>query len=279
MKKTFLISLMMTFASFAWAERFTDHIHSVAPGNTGEEHLLLLSSGRVVFLDPDQTPQYEISDFDQGDRVELEVDEDLTLESATTLPPLVDVSDELPLKSLEIPDPTILPDYEAANSIFSRMNRSWKRQTECTDRAHVWTYEEWKKHGLVSNKVFLFFTNTYIRRYRFNWWFHVSPFTLVQSAEAPVEYVMDRRFTRTPYLMKDWTDVFIRSKKACSERTYAYYRAHKNSSEHCYVVKTSMYYRLPYHVRMMEDNGVVKTKFSTSEVNFSYRAFSRRGAK
>src|SRR5690606_33089543 len=92
-------------------------------------------------------------------------------------------------------DPTILSSYDQLSTIFNRMNRSWKSQTECTDRAHIWSYEEWKRSGHVFNKVFLFFTDTYIRRYNYHWWFHVSPYSLVKNGEGTTEYVVDRKYT------------------------------------------------------------------------------------
>ncbi|MFP5386182.1 MAG: protein-glutamine glutaminase family protein [Bacteriovoracia bacterium] len=280
MKKALLIAFMTTMTTLAWGERFTDHIHSVSEGKNGAEHLVMLSSGRVVFIDQGISPDFDLSEFQAGERVELEVDDKLTLMSITSLPPTETPQENMSFQGPEfLQDPTVLPDYSSAKRIFNGMNRSYKKKTECSDRAHVWSYEEWKKHGLISNKVFLFFTNTYIRKYRFYWWFHVSPYTLIRENGKVVENVLDRRYTGYPYHMKNWTDVFIRSKKSCPVKTYAHYRANKNGPEHCFLVKTSMYYRLPYHVRMMEDNGVIKTRFSTSEVNFSYRAFTRRGAR
>ena len=276
MKKALIYLLMTSLTTLAWGERFTDHIHSVSEGENGEEHLLMLSSGRVVFASRD----FDLSNFHSGERVELDVDNKLTLKSVTSLPPIETPEEDAPFMQPELQqNPTVFSSYSMAKNIFSGMNRSYKRKTECTDRAHVWSYEEWKKQGTVFNKVFLFFTNTYIRKYRFYWWFHVSPYTFIRENGDVVEHVMDRRFTGFPYHMKNWTDVFIRSKRSCPVKTYAHYRANKNGPEHCFLVKTSMYYRLPYHVRMMEDHGVIKTRFSTSEVNFSYRAFTRRGVK
>ena len=276
MKKALLFTLLTMLTTYAWGERFTDHIHSVSEGEYGSEHLLLLTSGRVVFVSKD----FDLSDFRSGERVQLEVDKKLTLKSVTSLPPLETPEDiDEPTDVEQQQNPTVFSGHSSATGVFNGMNRSYKSKTECTDRAHVWSYEEWKKHGIVFNKVFLFFTNTYIRKYRFYWWFHVSPYTFINENGNVVEHVMDRRFTRVPYHMKRWTDVFIRSKKSCPVKTYAHYRSNKNGPEHCFLVKTSMYYRLPYQVRMMEDNGVIKTRFSKSEVNFSYRAFTRRGVK
>lgn len=279
MKKTLLFIIMAGLSSYAFAERFQDEIHSVSEGKNGKEHLLYLNSGRVVFVDPNEAPYFESTDFRPGDNVELVTDKENTLKALTALPEEDATTGEARTDEYMSYGPTVVRDYATARSIFNGMNRSYKKNTECSDRAHVWAYEEWKKHGLKSNKAFLFFTNTYIRKYRFNWWFHVSPYVLVQENGNVVDHVMDRRYTSYPYHMKQWTDVFIRSKRSCPVKTYAHYRANKNGSEHCFVVKTPMYYRLPLHVRNMEDQGIIKDSFSTSEVNFSYRAFTRRGVK
>lgn len=279
MKKTLLFIMMAGLSTVAFAERFQDEIHSVSEGRNGKEHLLYLSSGRVVFVDPDEAPYFDSTDFRSGENVELEVDKTNTLKSLSSIPEPTTSSSETSTDGYMSYEPTIVSDYATARRIFNGMNRSYKRNTECSDRAHVWAYEEWKKHGLKSNKAFLFFTNTYIRKYRFNWWFHVSPYVAVSEHGNVVDHVMDRRYTGYPYHMKQWTDIFVRSRKTCPVRTYAHYRANKNGPEHCYLVKTSMYYRLPLHVRNMEDQGIIKNSFSTSEVNFSYRAFTRRGVK
>lgn len=279
MMKSFFTLLLMIISSPLWAERFEDHIHSVSEGKSGEEHLLYLISGRVIFVDQSRPPYYHPDDFKSGDRVELEVDEKLTLVSLTSLPPQENLETGQ-LMGPEVEQPTVLASHENANRIFRGMNRSYKQGTECSDRAHIWAYEEWKKNSLISNKVFLFFTNTYIRRYRFYWWFHVSPYTLVRHDNGQIiEHVLDRKYTSFPTHMKSWTDVFIRSKRTCPVSTYRHYRENKNGPEHCFLVKTSMFYRLPYHVRLMEDRGVIKTRFSQGEVNFSYRAFTRREAR
>lgn len=280
MNKKILLSLLLSMSCFAWGERFQDHVHSIEKGKEGEEHILKLSSGRVIFFNEDLPPHFGPEDFRQGERLELEVDSDLRLKSLVSLPPLASPTEVLePVGPKKDYHPTILPDYPTARKIFNGMNRSYKRNTECSDRAQIWAYEEWKKHDLYSNKAFVFFTNTYIRRYRFYWWFHVAPYVLVKERGEVIEHVMDKKYTSYPYHMKQWTDIFVRSKRSCPVKTYAYYRANKNGSEHCVLVKAPMYYRLPLHVRNLEDQGIRKTRFSTREVNFSYRAFSRRGAK
>jgi hypothetical protein len=276
MTKTVIGFLLLIMASTSFAERFQDSIHSYALGRDGEDHLLKLGSGRVAYIAPGDN--YRLEDLRPGQKLELDVDERLTVRSMVSLPGL---PVEFPSPELDPTDvrhePTVLGSEAAVARIFRGMNRSWYQQTECSDRAHVWAYEEWIKHQLVSKKVFLFFTNTYIRAYRWHWWFHVAPYTLVSTENGVEDRVLDPRFLRSHVGMKRWTDVFIRSRRVCPENTYRYYRNNTNGPEHCVLVKADMYYRLPLHVRALEDQGQVKTSFNAAEVNFSYRAFSRRG--
>lgn len=274
MNKYAVLMTMTLLSSTAFADRLRDTIHSVTRSENQENHLVFMENGRVVHVKHNDPT---ISDYQPGRAVEIEVNENNIAEAVSSISDLKPDSDERNFDSVDGVNATVLPSYSSASSIFSGMNRSWRSNTECTDRAHVWAYEEWKKSGLISRKVFLFFTNTYIRRYNYGWWFHVSPYVLV--GDSSTEYVMDRRYTSSPRTMKNWTDIFIRSKRSCPVTTYRHYRNNKNGVEHCFAVKSNMYNRLPYHVRMEEDNGRVQTRFSTSEVNFSYRAFTRRGAK
>jgi hypothetical protein len=278
MKRISLLISLTMLSSFSFAETIRSSIHSVSMGEGDQAHLIKLNNGRVVFMSPNDK-FLGPDDLIPGSTVEVKVDDDSKLESIATIEDKSLPSDEIDQgidKSLPSRDATVLPNYSKAQKVLEGMNTSWRRNTECTDRAHIWSYEEWKKSGLIQNKVFMFFTNTYIRRYNYKWWFHVSPYTLVREHGNVIEYVMDRRYSSYPRHMKSWTDIFIRSKKTCPVKTYAHYRANKNGSEHCFLVKTSMYYRLPYHVRHMEDYGRTLTSFKSSEINFSYRAFKRR---
>jgi len=268
------LSCLALVTSSVWAARIQGEIDSIDYGQKNQEHLLKLSDGRVIFVEPDSGLISTKTSY-EGIPVELEVDDKQNLISIQSLPDESENEMEERAESVRPMSQTDLPSEEEASRIFRGMNRSYYSKTECTDRAQVWAYEEWKKNNLTSRKVFLFFTNTYIRRYRYHWWFHVSPYVHVQG----VERVMDRRYTSGPRYMKTWTDIFIRSKRNCPVNTYRYYRANKNGPEHCILVKADMYYRLPLHVRRLEDYGEVKTQFSRSEVNFSYRAFRRRGVR
>lgn len=270
-----IVSALMLFSLSAQAKVIEGRIDSIDPGAGKAETLILLETGEVVFT---RDRSIDLDKSMAGERVRIDVDKNHNLRSISSLPQ-EDAPEELEAPFAPLETPTILPDYNAALGVFRGMNTSWYNKSECTDRAQVWAYEAWKKSGLVSQKNFMFFTNTYIRRYRYHWWFHVTPYVLVRSGESIAEKMIDRRYSRGPLDSKTWSDIFIRSKKTCPVTTYRYYRANKNGPEHCFHVKSAMYYRLPLHVRGLEDEGRVKTRFSTSEVNFSYRAFRRRGVR
>lgn len=268
---TSLILTMLTSAAFA--DHFLDTIHSVSEGKRDQEHLVYLTNGRVFFFNP---KHFSPDDFRTGDRIEVKVDEKNRLVAVKSLPKSWASEEAVDVFENISEDATVLPSYSEASTIFNGMNRSYYNKTECTDRAHVWSYEEWKKYKLISRKVFMFFTSTYIRRYNYNWWFHVSPYTLVSENGMITEYVLDRRFINAPQTMKSWSDVFIQSKKSCPISTYAHYRANNYGPEHCFHVKSHMYNRLPLHVENEENTGQSRSQFNKSEVNYSYRAFSRR---
>lgn len=272
MRKVLTSLILIMLISTAYADRFHDTIHSVSEGKRDQEHLVYLTNGRVFFINPQH---FSPDDFRAGDRIEVEVDKKNRLVAVKSLSKSRTSEEVVDFENIS-EDPSILSSYSEASTIFNGMNRSYYNKTECTDRAHVWSYEEWKKHKLISRKVFMFFTSTYIRRYNYNWWFHVSPYTLVEENGMVSEYVIDRRFISAPQTMKAWSDVFIQSKKSCPVSTYAHYRANNYGPEHCFHVKSHMYNRLPLHVENEENTGQSRSQFNSSEVNYSYRAFSRR---
>lgn len=264
------VMLLILASGAAGAERLSDTIDSISLGENGEDHLILLQNGRVITLDENEAlPKI-------GQRIEAELDKHNKVISILSLPtesfPQVHEVEEVKIED----NMTLLKNYEQVSTIFNRMNSSWKSKTECTDRANIWSYEEWLRSGHISKKVFVFFTSTYIRKYNFGWWFHVAPYTTIQNNGATTEYVLDRKYSSAPLLMKSWTDIFVRSKRSCPVSTYRHYRSNKYGAEHCFVVKSNMYNRVPYHVRMQEDYGQIQTRFNTSEINFSYRAFNQK---
>src|SRR5690606_5443326 len=130
------------------------------------------------------------------------------------------------------------------------------------DKAHVWVYEAHKR-GVSMNKLFLFFTKDYIRRYRFGWWFHVAPI----MKEEGKTFIMDQAFLDVPSSIKSWTDLFIETRKACSKiKYYSTYEQNKWKKD-CYLIETSKYIRQPSHIKNKSQRKV----FYMQEIRNAYR--------
>lgn len=206
-----------------------------------DEDLIYLSDGRVIFID--QTKKKEVS---ENHIVPL-----LSRKSNYT--------------------PTILSDQVDAHKLYGLMRTDYLEEAQCTNMAHVWAYEEFKRSGLKSQKIFLFFTKKYIMRYRFGWWFHVSPMVQAKEKNQTLNIVLDRRYTTLPLDIKTWTDHFIKSNKSCKEIDKISIFWNNQQSEDCYIMQESMYYWQPRDIRLRDENGKVKGKFLQSEINFSYQ--------
>ena len=133
-----------------------------------------------------------------------------------------------------------------------------------------WANEEFRVSGLKSMKLFLFFTNRYIRNYNYKWWFHVSPMTYVKEGTKVIERVLDRRYTGGPRLTKTWTDNFIYGHRSCPQ--VAKYSQYYNNQEKedCYLIKSTMFFWQPRDLGYYEQTGLQKTNFIQSEIDWAY---------
>jgi hypothetical protein len=268
----FVIALALTSFS-VMAERLQSRISEIDQGENGQAHLIKLENGRVVFI-PFEEKSLLLdleSSLRIGDRVEVELDQDLNLISIQSLSPAPNVSSEsTPREQRMSYVPTVLTNYNAASRIFNSMRRGWQNDSQCYNRAHIWAYEEFMRSGLNSIKLFLFFTSRYIRNYRYKWWFHVSPMALVQEGNATIERVLDRRYTSGPRYVRTWTNLFIYSRRACPVVSkYSDYR-NNQSTEDCYLIPVSQYYWQPRDIDRFERTGFEKKTFLKSEIDWSY---------
>lgn len=241
-------------------------IESIDQGqSSAEPDHLYLSDGRVAVVTSDKmnlTPEV-------GSYVNIDLDKNHEiLEISLAKKPLQkSIGSSAPVKEYV---PTVLPNLDSVNSIFRKMNRGWQRDSQCYNRAHVWNYEEYVRSGLLSKKVFIFYTRRYIRDYNFKWWFHAIPTVLAQHEGTIVERYLDPMFARTHLTRKAWTDIFIKSRRDCPVITkYSQYRDNQET-EHCYLHFASMYYWQPRDLDKFERTGVEKNSFIRSEVNHAY---------
>jgi hypothetical protein len=263
--KMFLIALIF-FCHVALGESIQGEIYSVDIGQGREDHLLKLESGRVIFIK---------SEFHPDEKLKRNIVFDFLVDKKNYLLKFKPFRDIKKIRESKqsigfIPkpfEPTILKDNLQAKNIFLRMRRNYTQGGQCFNRAHVWTYEEFKKNKNKLHKIFIFFTNRYIRLYRFHWWFHVSPLTYVGTSAR----VLDRRYGLGPLTMKTWTDIFIKSKRSCLlVDRYSDYSNYQES-QHCYLFKSSMYQLIPRDLEKLELYGEGKEYFFKNELDKAYR--------
>lgn len=167
--------------------------------------------------------------------------------------------------------PTVVKEKDFTTTMFERQREDAKWRSQCYNRAHVWSYEEFNRSGTLLNKTFIFFTNRYIRNYRYKWWFHVAPSTVVEENGEKKEVVLDITFFDKPEYLADWALSFMKSERACA--TVTKYTDYENNqeSEDCYLIKTSMYFWQPMDIENYELSGEEKTDFVPDDISRAYR--------
>lgn len=264
----FLVTTLVSGNAFA--EKIQARIHSVVQGEGSNPHHLRLDNGRVVFMNSEEK---SLSTFGlENNLVEIETDEENNLLSIQTLSErkglemILDPEVQDPDLSYE---PTIIQGYAEAEKIFNRLNGNYQRVSQCFNRAHVWSKEEFDKYSIKSMKTFVFFTASYINRNRFNWWFHVAPMLKVQEGDAVVDRVLDFRYTDSPVTVREWTDLFVFSKRPCLLTTkFSEYDVNPQT-EDCYLMNVPMYYWQPQNIAWKE-RGQFSTSFNSASVRDAY---------
>lgn len=267
-----LLVLTILLSGPAFSETLKGRIHSI------ENNILKFENGRVAFLD-----HQEKLDLSEDDFVEVEIDDRSSLKSIKSVIP-----DSLKLSSLETDtdngpgplfanapgpfEPTVVQGgMQEAWNIYNRSNPYFKRISECTDRAHVWAHDEFKRNGIKSRKVFALFTASYINSVRFKWWFHVAPLYSVNVNGQVVDLVMDYRYSDGPKTIKEWTDQFVYTKRSCKP-TEKFSEFDVNpQTENCYLMIQTMHYRLPGEIFDQERKNLWKVGTSEFEINNARR--------
>jgi hypothetical protein len=259
----------MSFTTLAFATEIKSQIHSFDKGKVGQPHLIKLMDGQVVFINFDEKSLIEEIENSQkrGDWIALTVDAQNTMLSYRIIPaPSYALTLKPSLQDFgEDYSPSVVSSSKAS-AMFKKMRKSYQKESQCYNRAHIWTYEEYMRSGTNLNKVFMFFTNRYIRKYRFHWWFHVTPMTYVGGSQFKNWKMLDRRYTKGPLGPKAWSDIFIRSKRSCKV-IYKFMDYRENQeSQHCYFLPVSQFYLVPSDIEFRDSEGVYKTEYDAVEV-------------
>lgn len=233
-------------------------IHSVHP------EFIKLEDGRVAF-----TANSFI--YQRGQILELRLDADNEIISAgpalfyQQVPPMFVLPPGKPFQ------PSIIKNYSTATDLLLTFNSKAISGAQCYDRAHVWTYEASKNQKVELGKAWLFFSDNYIARYKFKWWFHVAPVAKVIMKGEIQERIMDREFAPFPMQQKIWTDKFMENKIDCKAITkYTDYSKHPDEDD-CYILRSTPYFWQPKDLEALEKTGAEKGDYIPWEVAYAYR--------
>lgn len=264
---------LITLSAFSQSTVSTQ-IHDIDMGQVGEEPLIFLTSGQVVtyplsnkaLMDKFREAILKKTWFEFTINNERQITDFKEIAS----PPRPVIFKSMSLQNEAPYSPSILKDMDVARSFFYEARKTQKLESQCFNRAHVWSYEWRKKHNLYSSKVWLFFTRRFIRKYQFEWWFHVAPTVHVIVDGAVRERVMDIKYSQGPRKLKQWTDTFMRDNANCP--VVEKYSDHANYPESgsCFVMKSSMYYYQPVDLEQLELTNIGKSSWVEAEVRNAY---------
>ena len=166
--------------------------------------------------------------------------------------------------------PSILKNLSHAKNLFNSARPTEKEESQCFNRAHIWAYEWRLKENIYSSKVWIFFTRRFIRKYKFDWWFHIAPMVHVVTDREVKERIMDMKYAKGPLKLKQWTDIFMRDNSDCPVVDKYSDQANYPESGSCFIMKSSMYYYLPLDLEQSEILGTTKSRWHKSEVGQAY---------
>lgn len=268
-----LMIVLFTLSSEVMAISFTSTIHSIDFGKAQEFHLIRFDNGRVTFINPQDKKLVAAlaSTAEREGLISVKVDDENSLVAVQNVEAAAENGTESGTwtDNPEPYQPAVVKNTNAALKIFNQMRKDYTKNGECYNRAHVWTYEEHQRSGLNLMKIFMFFTERYIRKYKFHWWFHVTPMIYVASFKSP--RTLDRRYTSGPRQTKTWSNVFVKGQRTCKRVDKFDDFWLNQQSQDCYHIHASMYYVIPRDLEKRDLTGKEKTGFSEKEIKRAYR--------
>lgn len=261
--KKFVLGLSLLTSLSAFSAELATTIVEVGAIESGEKEVMVFAQaeGRVLWVDASDTSLLEALKTAKEKNLLVNINfRDFSgkirgVELLETAMPEINSGESFEKNALANFQPSLIDSVAISQSVFNRLDGSTKWRSQCYNRAHGWAYDMWAHSRVSSMKVFIFFTQRYIKAEKYKWWFHVAPYVLTNMEGASVETVLDRTFTRGPLKMKDWSDNFMKSKQNCPVVTrYTEYRNNQFSQD-CYLIKTNMYYVSPRDIERNETEG------------------------
>jgi hypothetical protein len=272
----FIFGLLLTLMSIqSHANReFISQIYQIDHGrNINEDILVLLTNGHVLKISPKGKKKLPtiLNEKSVNDWYQFKLNKNRFITSMKKI--------TAPSRELKYPNPitanflnytpTTIKNLSLARRYHAEARYNPK-ESQCFNRAMVWSYEWWKNHEIRSNKIFIFFTRSYIRKFNFEWWFHVAPYVHVLKEGKVVERVMDIKYTSGPLQIPSWTNIFMKNNASCPVISkYSDYADFPYEGD-CYIQRTHMFTYQPADLQMYEAWGYSKSNFNFNEVKAAY---------
>jgi hypothetical protein len=270
----YFISILMSLSVNA-SILVKSQIHSIDEGKKDEDTLVFLTTGQVLRLKKSESIKRR--DFTQAQAsqqwIHFQLGENHRIEKYLIKPSQLKkkkMERSIPLKiQEETYDPTVIENLELVTTYFQEA-KYVDKESQCYNRAHIWSYEWFTKNSINSMKTWLFFTRRYIRKFKFDWWFHVSPSVRLIHNGVQKEMVMDVKYARGPLEIKNWTNIFMRDDANCPlVKTYSDYANYPESGS-CFTMRTSMFYYQPIDIETKETWGTIKANWYDEEIKKAY---------
>ncbi|HXH76239.1 MAG TPA: protein-glutamine glutaminase family protein [Bacteriovoracaceae bacterium] len=238
-----------------------------------EETLVFLSGGQVARINlQDREMLDQLHEAKENKTwLQLTYNENNEVISASEIASPIEAHRPSGMKSLMSFTPSVIDSPEAALLIFkaARIN---PKDSQCFNRAQIWTYEWRANNNLFTSKIWLFFTRKYIRKFAFKWWFHVAPYLHVMEAGQVYERVADLKYGKKgPMKVQQWTNIFLSNDSECPVVTSYSEQANYPETGWCYVMKSSMYYYQPIDLEVLDKDGKERNHWNPSEVRQAYK--------
>lgn len=275
MRFIFLFVLFLFVSPLQANTELSTQIYDIDMGSTTEEPLIFLASGQVVTYPYGNKSLYAslLKAIAEKTWFKITINDEREILSLTEITAPIAPPVRTHNKSFD-PDepfvPSILKDMDQARSFFYRARTDAKPVSQCFNRAHIWSYEWRIKDNLYSSKAWVFFTRRFIRKHKFEWWFHVAPMVHVAIDGEVKERIMDIKYTKGPVKLKQWTNIFMRDSADCPVVQKYSDQADFPESGSCFVMKSSMYYHQPIDLEILEVEQVEKKKWVPAEVRHAY---------
>ena len=182
-----------------------------------------------------------------------------------------DFQDDIPLitTSIDINGSglTDLRSTRSAKRIMKGLDGNTHQDSQCYNRAHMWTYSTQQQHNIDLGKIWIMFTKKYIREYNYKWWFHVAPIAKVKNDVL----VLDKSFTKKPATVTNWKNIFIKSHEACTITNDYTEVEDGQESGHCYLLFSNQYYYQPSELISLDGGDIPRDSYFPNQVMDAYR--------